>query len=120
MRLSHADFYPVMSAEYILIFITTGSIQEAEMLSKVLVEKKLAACGNIVPEVRSVFSWQGNLETEQETLLILKSRFALFSEIMTVVKSLHSYDEPEIIALPILAGSESYLDWIHQETQQRM
>ena len=87
------------------------------MLSKALVEKKLAACGNIVPDVRSVFWWQGTLEIDQEVLLILKSRFALFSEIIAVVKSLHSYDEPEIIALPIFAGSESYLAWIDQETQ---
>ncbi|GAK61435.1 divalent-cation tolerance protein cutA [Candidatus Vecturithrix granuli] len=107
-----------MTTEYILIFITTGSVQEAEMIARTLVEKKLAACGNIVPAIRSVFWWQGNLENEQEALLILKSRSVLLSDIITVVKALHSYDEPEIIAMPIFAGSESYLAWIEKETQQ--
>ncbi|MDY0093300.1 MAG: divalent-cation tolerance protein CutA [Candidatus Vecturithrix sp.] len=106
-----------MTTKYILIFITASSVQEAEMLATALVKKKLAACGNILPDLRSVFWWQGNLENEQEALLILKSRFALLSDIIRVVKSLHSYDEPEIIAIPILAGSESYLAWIEQETQ---
>lgn len=106
-----------MTAEYILTFITTGSVQEAEILAKTLVEKKLAACGNIVPAIRSIFWWQGKLENEQEALLILKSRSALLSDIIRVVKTLHSYDEPEIIAIPILAGSESYLAWIEKETQ---
>ncbi len=106
-----------MTTKYILIFITASSVQEAEMLATAVVKKKLAACGNILPDLRSVFWWQGNLENEQEALLILKSRFALLSDIIRVVKSLHSYDEPEIIAIPILAGSESYLAWIEQETQ---
>lgn len=106
-----------MTAEYILIFITTGSVQEAEMIANVLVKKRLAACGNIVPAIRSIFWWQGSLENEQETLLILKSRSALFSEIIMVVKTLHSYEEPEIIAMPILAGSKSYLTWIEKETR---
>lgn len=106
-----------MTTKYILIFITASSVQEAEMLATAVVKKKLAACGNILPDLRSVFWWQGNLKNEQEALLILKSRFALLSDIIRVVKSLHSYDEPEIIAIPILAGSESYLAWIEQETQ---
>ena len=70
-----------------------------------------------MPAIRSIFGWQGNLESEQEALLILKSRAALLSDIIAVVKALHSYAEPEIIAMPILAGSESYLAWIEKETQ---
>lgn len=106
-----------MTTEYILIFVTASSVQEAEMIAKALVEKRLAACGNIVPAIRSIFWWQGNLENEQETLLILKSRTALLSDIIAVVKALHRYAEPEIIAMPIFAGSESYLAWIEKETQ---
>ena len=106
-----------MTTEYILTFITTGSVQEAEMIANALVEKKLAACGNIVPAIRSIFWWQDHLENEQEALLILKSRSTLLPDIIAVVKALHSYAEPEIIAMPILAGSESYLAWIDKETQ---
>ena len=103
--------------DYILIFITTGSHQEAEKLAKTLVEKKLAACGTIVPDVHSVFRWKGTIESEQEVLLMLKSRAKVFPNIIRIVKSLHSYDVPEIIALPIIAGSEEYLSWIDEETQ---
>ena len=104
--------------EYILVFITASSQQEAEALGKSLVEKKLAACGNVVPDIRSIFWWRGMIETEQEALLLLKSRSLLFSKIVNVVKSLHSYEVPEIIALPITLGSEDYLTWLDEETQQ--
>ena len=106
-----------MASEYILVFVTTSSSHEAEKLGKAIVEKKLAACGNIIPKIRSVFWWKETLEAEEEALLILKSRSALFSELITVIKSLHSYEVPEIIGIPIIAGSEEYLRWIDEETQ---
>jgi len=104
-------------AENIIILITTSSFHEAERLAKTLVERRFVACGNIVREVHSIFWWKDSLETEQEALLILKSKMSLFSEIVAAVQSLHSYDVPEIIALPIIAGSEAYLDWLTKETQ---
>ncbi|MBD3308619.1 divalent cation tolerance protein CutA [candidate division KSB3 bacterium] len=104
--------------EYILVCITAGSPQEAEALAKAVVERNLAACGNVIPDVRSVFWWKDAIETDQEALLLLKSRAAIFPELCRVVKSLHSYDVPEIIALPILTGSDEYLAWIDAETQQ--
>ena len=106
-----------MTSDYILVFITTSSSQEAEQLGKAIVEKKLAACGNIISDIRSIFWWKKTLETEEEALLILKSRTVLFPELITAVKSLHSYEVPEIIGLPIIAGSEEYLCWIDEETQ---
>jgi periplasmic divalent cation tolerance protein len=104
-------------SDYILVFVTTASSQEAEQLGKTLVEKRLAACGNIVQDIRSIFWWKDAIETEQEALLILKSRTALFPTIVNVVTSLHSYEVPEIIAIPVISGSENYLKWIDQETQ---
>jgi periplasmic divalent cation tolerance protein len=104
-------------SDYIIVFITTASPQEAEQLGKTLVEKRLAACGNIVQDIRSIFWWKDAIETEQEALLILKSRTALFPTIVNVVTSLHSYEVPEVIAIPIISGSEDYLKWIDQETQ---
>lgn len=100
----------------ILVFITTASVQEAEQIANALVAKRLAACGNIVPDIRSVFWWKAAIETAPEALLILKSRTALFPAITDMVQALHSYEVPEIIAMPILFGSESYLRWIDQET----
>jgi periplasmic divalent cation tolerance protein len=103
--------------DYILILITAASPQEAENIAKAVVEQKLAACGNIVPDIRSVFWWKQTIETEQEALLILKSKTALFASIVDVVNSLHSYEVPEILAIPIAAGSESYLTWIEEEAK---
>jgi periplasmic divalent cation tolerance protein len=105
-------------SDYILVFVTTASAQEAEQLGKTLVEKRLAACGNIVQDIHSVFWWKETIETEQEALLILKSRAELFPTIINEVKSLHSYEVPEIIAIPIISGSEDYLKWIYEETQK--
>ena len=103
--------------EYILVFITASSFQEAENLGKALVEKRLAACGNILSDIRSIFWWKNTITTEDEVLLIVKSRSKLFPEIITTIKSLHSYDVPEIIALPLISGSKDYLNWIDNETQ---
>lgn len=105
-------------SDYIVVFITAPSLQEAEQLGKALVEKRLAACGNIVQDIRSIFWWKDTIETEQEALLILKSRAALFPTIVNVVTYLHSYEVSEIIAIPIISGSEDYLKWIDQETQK--
>lgn len=106
------------SEEYILVCVTASSSQEAEKLAVTLVEQRLAACGNIVPDIRSLFWWNGMIQTEQEVLLILKSRGPLFPDLVKVVKSLHSYDVPEIIAIPIIAGAEDYLCWLDNETKK--
>ena len=105
-------------SDYILVFVTTASPQEAEQLGKTLVEKRFAACGNIVQDIRSIFWWKDAIENEQEALLILKSRAVLFPTIIDVVRSLHSYEVPEIIATPIILGSNGYLNWIDQETRK--
>jgi periplasmic divalent cation tolerance protein len=104
--------------EYILVFVTAASFEEAEQLGKALVEKRLAACANIVQHIQSVFWWKDTIETEQEALLMLKSQASLFPSIRKTVTELHSYDVPEIIAIPILAGSEDYLKWIKDETSR--
>jgi periplasmic divalent cation tolerance protein len=104
--------------EFIVIFITCSSLKEAEKIGSSLVEKKLIACVNVVPEIKSIFHWKGKITKEKEVLLIAKSRRELFESIQNEVKKLHSYEVPEIIALPIEAGSEDYLEWIKKETQK--
>ncbi len=106
-----------MNTSYIIVFVTCSSAEEAEKIASALVEKRVAACGNIVPDIRSIFWWKDSLESEQELLLILKSRSELFPQIEEIVTSLHSYDLPEIIAIPIVTGSDAYLDWIERETR---
>lgn len=102
--------------EYIVVLITTSSFEEAGKIGRALMEERLAACINIVPEITSFFSWQGKLEEEREALMIVKTKASLFPSLVERVKALHSYTVPEIIALPIQIGSESYLRWIDEVT----
>ena len=96
----------------IIVLITVGSEEEAHKIAELLVNEKKAACVNIVPGIDSIFSWEGKIDSAQESLLLVKTRASLFPEIVELVKRMHSYEVPEIIALPIIAGSEDYLKWL--------
>ena len=97
---------------YLVIFITAPGRKEAVKLSKALLAKKLVACVNIVGKVESFFRWKGKIDRSSECLLIVKSTKAKLGKITEVVKTLHSYEVPEIIGLPIIGGNKTYLDWI--------
>lgn len=101
---------------YIVVFVTTSNKQEAEKIAEVLIEEKLAACVNILDGIRSIFLWQGKIDKANESLLVIKTRKALFNKLAKKVKSIHSYMVPEIIALPIIDGYKKYLDWIDDST----
>ena len=96
---------------FIIVYVTAGSAEEAENLAQALVGEKLAACVNRVHRVRSVYRWQGQIEQSDEELLIIKTRKELFTALERRVRELHSYSVPEIIALPVVAGSAGYLSW---------
>jgi len=102
----------------IVLFITTANAEEAQRIAGVLLNERKAACVNIVPRVDSLFWWQGKLDAAQESLLIVKSKASVLSEIVRLVRELHSYDVPEIIALPIIGGNQDYLEWIGKEVKQ--
>ena len=104
--------------EYVVVFVTTGSAEEAAHLARVLVEDGLAACGNLLGPVRSIYRWKGKAKDESETLLMLKTRASLFEPLKERVLELHSYDVPEVVALPLVAGHEDYLDWIDSSTRE--
>ena len=97
---------------YRLILTTCPDTECAEGIARTLVERKLAACVNIIPASRSVYEWQGKLVSEQEVLLLIKSRADRLPVLQDTLIELHPYDVPECIALPIEAGSDSYLNWI--------
>ena len=101
--------------EFIVVYVTAGSAEEGERIAAALVEERLAACVNRVSGVRSTYRWEGKIEDTEEELLIIKSRRDLFERLKKRVAELHSYSVPEIIALPILEGSESYLRWLNEE-----
>ncbi len=102
---------------YTVLFITTANTEEAQRISSMLLNRKKAACVNIVPKVSSLFWWQDKLDSAQESLLIVKTKTSLLNEIITLVREIHSYDIPEIIALPIVGGNQAYLDWIGKEVK---
>lgn len=105
-----------MELEPIVVFVTCGSEEEAVNISNALVEERLAACVNLISPVRSIYRWEEKICDEKEWLLIIKTQRKRFQEIETRVKSLHSYSVPEIISLPIVEGSSSYLNWLVEIT----
>jgi periplasmic divalent cation tolerance protein len=100
------------SAMYHLIYCTCPNRETAESIARQLVSDKLAACVNIVPGVQSVYEWQGQIETAQEHLLLIKSPQAGYAAIESAIKAIHPYQLPEIIAVAIERGSAEYLKWI--------
>ena len=104
-------------AEEIIILITVSSPDEGVKIAQALVAEHLAACVSAIPGVRSFFFWEGKAQDAAEVLLVCKSRRALMDKVIERVKSLHSYTVPEIIALPIVAGSPDYLAWVNDSTK---
>ena len=101
--------------ERLVVLITAGSREEAEQIAESLVGEMLAACVNIIPGVTSVYRWQGRVQRDQEWLLVAKTHSGALDDLVQRVQELHSYDVPEIIALPLTGGSEAYLHWIDRE-----
>jgi len=102
--------------ERIVVLMTAGSQEEADRLAQALVAERLAACVNIVPGMISVYRWQGAIQRDQEWLLLAKSRRDLLDAVVQRVQELHSYDVPEVTALPLEGGSDDYLRWIDEVT----
>ena|SRR3974377_397001 len=95
-----------------LVLTTCGSAEEARRLAHQLVERRLAACVNIVPQIESAYRWQGKVETASEFLLLIKTTAAVFDSLRRAIQELHSYEVPECIAISIDAGTSAYLDWM--------
>jgi periplasmic divalent cation tolerance protein len=102
-----------MTVNFGVVLVTAGSEAEAEKIARVLVENKLAACVSLSP-IRSIYSWQGEIRSDSEWQLVIKTDLAKFEDLKTKIQELHSYEVPEIIAIPIVAGSKAYLDWMAQ------
>ena len=107
-----------MAPDTIVVLITVPSPEAGERIARPLVEEHLAACVNLVPGVTSVFWWEGAVQTEAEALLIVKTRRHLFEALAARVRSLHPYTVPEIIAIPLAAGNQAYLDWVRDAVTQ--
>ncbi|HXR99488.1 MAG TPA: divalent-cation tolerance protein CutA [Pyrinomonadaceae bacterium] len=105
-------------SDAIIVFMTASNGEEAARLADMLVGAHLAACVQILPEMESVYRWQGKIERAPEILLLAKTIKSKFEELEREVRALHSYDTPEIIAVPVVAGSASYVDWLIKSTKK--
>lgn len=99
-------------AEYLQVLTTASSEAEAERISSALLERRLAACVQVLGPISSRYRWQGEVETAREWMCLAKTEAPRYAELEAAIRELHSYDEPEIVATPIVAGSAGYLDWI--------
>ena len=101
----------------LLVFTTLPSADKAAELGKVLVEERLAACANLIPAVRSIYRWQGKLQDENEVLMLLKTRAENLERLKLRILELHPYEVPEVLAVPVEAGYQPYLEWLAGETK---
>ncbi len=99
-----------------VVYSTFDSIQEARRIANILVEEKLVACVNIIPNVESIYRWEGKIDNDSEVVIIAKTQDENIKKTIERIKSLHTYDLPDIIVLPIVGGLKEYLDYIHNET----
>lgn len=106
-----------MRHKFIVIYVTSPSRTEAKRIISELLKRKLVACGNILGKIDSVFFWKGRQEKAQEVLILLKTRRDLFGKVVSEIGRIHSYEVPEIIAVPIIAGNKEYLEWIDEATR---
>ncbi len=101
----------------VVVYTTCGNITEAEAIARSLIENRRAACVNVIPGLLSYYRWQGKVENDTELLLMIKTERGLVDDVRRTLETLHSYDLPEMIVLPIIAGSPNYLEWLEQELQ---
>ena len=104
-------------AEYVQVITTTEKKEDAERIARALVEARLAACVQVLGPITSTYRWKGAIETAQEWQCVAKSRAELFDRIDEAIRGVHPYDVPEILAVPIAAGSRAYLEWLDGETE---
>ena len=101
----------------VLVYITTGNLEEAEKIGAMLVEERLAACVNIIDGMQSMFHWEGRIDKARETILLAKTKESLVPDLTEAVVAAHSYNCACVVALPIVGGNPDFIKWIHDETR---
>jgi periplasmic divalent cation tolerance protein len=108
-----------MDSQYVIVFVTAPTGDDGRAIARALIGEKLAACVNILPGIISIYTWEGEVCEDDEVLLVIKTRSEIFEALSAMVKEIHPYDVPEVIAVPLTAGAADYLNWIDQVTQAK-
>lgn len=103
--------------DILLVYTTCGDAEQAQSLAEILVRQKLVACVNILPQVQSVYIWNNEIQQDDELLLVMKTHQRCYEQLEQTILACHPYEVPEIIALPVVAGSKAYLDWVTQTVE---
>ncbi len=111
----HPEMKEDNESAYLVVLVTVADGDQAHRIASELLSRRKAACVNIVPGVSSLFWWQGKLDSAQESILIIKTKASVLDELVALVRQLHSYEVPEIVALPIVGGNQDYLEWVGNE-----
>jgi periplasmic divalent cation tolerance protein len=106
-----------LSGQVLVIMVSVANQKEAIRIGEGMVKAKLAACANIIPGVQSIYRWKGNVVKAREVLLVLKSTKLRYRALEKAIKEIHTYEAPEIIALPVKKGLAQYIEWVRCETQ---
>ncbi|MGH9582275.1 MAG: divalent-cation tolerance protein CutA [Bryobacteraceae bacterium] len=104
-----------MTTDAIIVWCACANREEAARIARALVEARLAACVSVLPEVESIYRWQGEIESAREVPIVIKTSEGRFAELRDSIAAMHGYEVPEIVALPISGGSESYLAWLREQ-----
>lgn len=103
-----------MNTDYLIVLCTCPSAGDADAITTALLEQRLAACVNRVPAVRSMYRWEGRIETDDEVLLVIKTTAQNFDRLEETIVAMHPHDVPEVIGMPVVVGSKAYLDWVEE------
>ena len=106
-----------ISHDLCVVYVTTGSFDEAKTIGKILVEEGLSACVNIIGGMHSIYRWQGRTQTDEECILIAKTRSNLIKPVTAKIKECHSYECPCVVAIPIIGGNPKFLNWINEQVK---
>ncbi len=110
------DYMEDEEIRHVVVFVTAPDLEGGKKIARALVEEEIAACVNVIEGITSIFMWKSKIEEEKECLLVIKTRLVRVGDVIDVVKSMHGYDVPEIIALPVVDGNPAYLKWIDEVT----
>lgn len=119
MSSTHAPDTPIMADDILIAYVTCPDDETAENIATALIDHNEAACVNIVPNLRSVYRWEGHVEIDNELLLLIKTTVASIENVRARVLALHPDELPEVIAVPVTHGLPAYLDWVREETADR-